>query len=69
MPYWPLTSFVSIYSNSAELTHKSSVSLSADGKKEEFSFRCVDPKYRESDIKLNNRMKRIDEGFELARFS
>ncbi|HCC71944.1 MAG TPA: hypothetical protein DEQ09_12450 [Bacteroidales bacterium] len=69
LPYWPLTSFVSIYSNSAELAHKSSVSFSADGKKEEFPFRCGDPKYRGSDAKLNNRMKRIDEGFELARFS
>jgi len=68
LPYWPKRSFVSIYSNSAELAHQSSVSLSVNGKKETFPFRCGDPNYRGTDAKLSIRMKRIDEGFELARF-
>ena len=67
LPYWPITSFVSIYSNSAELAHQSSVSFSVNGKKETFPFRCGDPKYRGSDDKISIRMKRINEGFELAR--
>ena len=66
LPYWPLSSFVSIYSASAELAHQSSVSFSLDGEKETFPFRCGDPKYRGSDEKIANRMKRIEEGFELA---
>ena len=66
LPYWPLSSFVSIYSASAELAHQSSISFSVNGEKETFPFRCGDPKYRGTDAKIVNRMKRIDEGFELA---
>jgi hypothetical protein len=66
LPYWPITSFVSIYSNSAELAHQSSVRFSVNGKKETLPFRCGDPKYRGSDDKLLNRMKRINDGFEFA---
>lgn len=66
LPYWPKRSFVSIYSNSAELAHQSSVSFSVNGKKELFPFRCGDSRYSGSDAKLYNRSKRIDEGFEMA---
>ena len=67
LPYWPLRSFVSIYSNSAELAHQSSVRFWVNGKKKTFPFRCGDPNYRGTDAKLSSRMKRIDEGFEIAR--
>ncbi len=67
LPYWPLRSFVSIYSNSAELAHQSSVSFSVDGERVSVPFRCGDRNYSGSDAKLANRMKRIDEGFEIAR--
>jgi len=66
LPYWPLSSFVSIYSSSAELAHQSSISFLVNGEKEIFPFRCGDPKYRGTDAKIVNRMKRINEGFELA---
>jgi len=68
LPYWPKRSFLSICSNTAEVAHQSSVSLSLNGEKDTIPFRCGDPNYRGTDAKLAIRMKRIDEGFELARF-
>lgn len=62
LPYWPVTSFVSIFSKTAELAHQSSVTLIVDGKKKTFPFRCGDPK--SSSSSMNS--KRIEEGFDLA---
>lgn len=66
LPYFPIRSFVSIYSNPAELAHQSSVSFSVNGIKDTIPFYCGDPKYHGRDNQLSIRMKRIKEGFELA---
>ncbi len=62
LPYWPITSFVSIFSESAEIAHQSSVSIKDGDKNKTFPFRCGDQKYRGNSMSS----KRIDEGFELA---
>ena len=62
LPYWPITSFVSIFCETAELAHQSSVSLKKGDKKETLSFRCGDGEYRSSSMSS----KRIEEGFELS---
>lgn len=65
LPYWPITSFVSIFKNPIELAHQGSVSLSSNGKKQTIPFRCGDQRY--SHNSLSN--KRIEEGFELADYN
>jgi len=62
LPYYPIRSFVSVFSKSAELAHQGSVSLTQEDKKETFPFRCGDQEYNHSTV--NNR--RIEEGFDVA---
>ncbi len=63
LPYWPIRSFVSIYSNTVEVAHRGSVNLTIDSKNRTFPFRCGDPKF--SGNSMSN--QRIEEGFEVSR--
>jgi hypothetical protein len=70
LPYWGVSSFVSIFSKSAEIAHHGSVNLTIDGKKMSFPLRIGNEKYRSADVNRIDSMSllQIGKGFELTRF-
>jgi hypothetical protein len=67
LPYWPIEGFISIVSESAELSHQGSIILTNAGKRDTIPFRIGDEKNRY--IRTEAGMKRVEEGFELAQIS
>lgn len=69
LPYWGVSSFVSIFSKSAELAHNGSVSLTVDGKKVNLPFRLGNEKYQDVLVNMNDSLSllQIGKGFDLAR--
>ena len=70
LPYWGVNSFVSIFSEPAEIAHHGSVNLNIDGKKINLPLRIGNEKYRSADVNRIDSLSllQIGNGFELARF-
>jgi len=70
LPYWGVSSFVSIFSEPAEIAHHGSVNLSVDGEKLSLPLRIGNEKYRSADVNRIDSISllQIGNGFDLARF-